>query len=226
MRKVHLLGLAVATALALSACTEGEPEGTPTPSASVETAATPYLPVPSGVELTRPGSQLNVGDHAVVAYEPRQDLVGVLDIQVVRLEKASIKDFSAWQLTEQQKKSTPYYVRSRIENVGDTDLGGRPVPLYIVNEKNVLLEATPFASSFEPCPSTPFPKKFGPGKTTRSCLVYLAPNRGQLEAVSFRPEESFNPITWDGDIEKYQPPKPEKPKKGKKSKNSNKSKNR
>ena len=98
-------------------------------------------------------------------------------------------------------------MRAVIKNVGDTDLGGRPVPLYVVNDDNVLLEATPFASSYQPCPSTPFPDRFKPGDRTRVCLVYLAPKHGQLVSVSFRPEETFNPITWMGDVDKYQPPK-------------------
>jgi hypothetical protein len=211
--------LALVAALTVAGCSSSSDDqprsaGTPTPTPSA--SETPYLPVPSGVQLTPPGSQLAVGDHAVVAYRPRQNEVGALDIQVTDLEKTTIKDFSAWQLSAEQKKSNPYYVRAVIKNVGDTDLGGRPVPLYVVNDQNVLLESTPFASSFEPCPSTPFPDKFGPGDRTRACLVYLAPNHGDLVAVSFRPEETFNPITWTGDVVRYQPPKPEKPaKKGK-----------
>ena len=215
--------LLLAAALTVAGCSsssssDGAPpdsSGTPTPSAS----ETPYLPVPAGVELTPPGSQLSVGDHAVVAYEPRQDVVGALDIQVTKLEKTSIDDFSAWQLTDDQKKSNPYYVRATIENVGDTDLGGRPVPLYVVNDQNVLLEPTPFASSFDACPSTPFPDKFKPGDEAKVCLVYLAPNHGQLVSVSFRPEETFNPITWTGDVVKYEPPKPKKKSKDSKKKN-------
>ena len=213
--------LLLATALTVAGCSSSSDDaapspgsGTPTPTAS----ETPYLPVPEGVELTPPGSQLSVGDHAVVAYEPRQDQVGALDIQVTKLEKTSIDDFSAWQLSDEQKKSNPYYVRATIENVGDTDLGGRPVPLYVVNDQNVLLEPTPFASSFDACPSTPFPKKFGPGDSAKVCLVYLAPNHGDLVSVSFRPEETFNPITWTGDVVKYEPPKPKKSEKGKKGK--------
>lgn len=214
------LGLLVAGVLVLTGCSSGD--DTPdadasSPATTPTTSASPYLPVPDGVELTDPGTLLNVGDHAVVAYRPRQDQVGVLDIEVTRLEKTSIKDFSAWQLSDEQKKSTPYYVRVRVENVGETDLGGRPVPLYVVNDDNVLLESTPFASSFAPCPSTPFPDHFRPGQHETTCLVYLAPHRGQLVSVSFRPEETFNPITWRGEIERYQPPKPEKPKKGQKS---------
>jgi hypothetical protein len=198
--------------------------GSSTP-AGGSTSATPYLPVPDGVVLTEPGSQLAVGDHAVVAYHPRQNVVGALDIQVTALEKTTIKsEFSAWQLNADQQKSNPFFVRATVKNVGDTDLGGRPVPLYIVNDQNVLVEATPFASSFEACPSTPLPEKFGPGARADVCLVYLAPDHGDLVAVSFRPDETFNPITWTGDVVKYEPPKPDKKpgKKGDKGKNKDK----
>ena len=220
MARVHndrvtsrLLGLSAALLLAagsLAACSGDDSSGSSTSSSSGSsgssgsTGASPYLPVPSGVTLTEPGTQLSVGDHAVVAYHPRQDQVGALDIAVTRLEKASMRDFSAWQLTPQQQKSTAYYVRAKVKNVGSSDLGGRPVPLYVVDGDNVLLEATPFASSFEPCPSTPLPKHFKPGAKTDACLVYLAPDHGKLVAVSFRPEESFNPITWSGEVQKAQ----------------------
>lgn len=196
-----------------------EPDAGASTSPGAASSATPYLPVPEGVTLTRPGSQLAVGEHATVAYQPRQDLVGALDIDVTALERASIKNqFSAWQLNGEQRASNPYFVRATVTNVGDTDLGSRRVPLYIVNDENVLVEATPFASSFEACPSTPLPEKFAPGEEAKVCLVYLAPDHGDLVAVSFRPEETFNPITWTGDVVRYEPPKPDKPKKSKDSK--------
>jgi hypothetical protein len=219
-RTAALLLAAALTVAGCSSSDDGQPESagtTPSSPDATETTETPYLPVPAGVELTPPGTHLAVGDNAVVAYKPRQGQVGALDIRVTDLEKATIDDFSAWQLSAQQKKSNPFYVRATVKNVGDTDLGGRPVPLYVVNDKNVLLEATPFASSFAPCPSTPLPDKFKPGDSTRVCLVYLAPDHGDLEAVSFRPEETFNPITWTGDVVKYQPSKPGSSRKPKKS---------
>ena len=190
--------------------------GSPSGSAS----ASPYLPVPEGITLTPQGTHLSVGDQAVVAYEPRQDEVGVLDLTVTKLEQTTTKKtLSAWQLTDAQQKSTPYFVHVSVTNVGESDLGGRRVPLYAVNEDNLLLESTPFASSFEACPSTALPEKFGPGAAADVCLVYLAPNRGSLEAVSFRPEETFDPIYWTGTIEKYVAPKPDKKKKNKKKNN-------
>ena len=214
----RLLGtaaLAVLLSASLLGCSgsdgsDGAGEGE---SASAAASATPYLPVPDGVTLTDQGTHLEVGDPAVVAYEPRQDEVGVLDLNVTKLQQTTVKrSLSGWQLTAAQKKATPYFVRVTVKNVGESDLGGRRVPLYGVNEDDLLLESTPFASSFEACPSTPLPDEFGPGAEADVCLVYLAPDHGTLEAVSFRPDETFDPITWTGEIEKYVPPKPKKKK--------------
>jgi hypothetical protein len=92
-------------------------------------------------------------------------------------------------------------VHATVENVGGTDLGGRGVPLYIVDGRNTLVEASDFASTFKPCPSKALPKKFENGDRTKVCLVYLSPRNGELTAVSFRPTEDFNPIIWTGKVE-------------------------
>ena len=196
-----LLATGVAVALVLGGCSgsdstssaDGGPSATSgssstgassSGSASGAASASPYLPVPDGVELTAQGSQLSVGDDAVVAYEPRQDSVGVLDIKITGMERTTFKrSFQGWQLDDATKRTTPYFVHAVVRNLGDTDLGGRPVPLYIVDGNNTLIESSTFASSFKPCPSTPFPKKFGNGDRMRTCLVYLSPKHGDLTAV-------------------------------------------
>ncbi|MGH3362666.1 MAG: hypothetical protein ACRDOM_09445 [Nocardioides sp.] len=195
----------LAGVLVLSGCSGDEEEPGAETSDSPSESATeeePYLPVPDGVELTAQGSELSVGETATVAYEPRQDVVGALDIRVTKLEKASFKLFVGWKLTPQTRKTQPYFVTAKVTNVGDTDLGGRSVspPLYAVDGDNKLIEASTFASSFKPCPSQALPKKFQNGDTTTTCLVYLAPNRGDLTAASFRPTEAFVPITWTGKV--------------------------
>ena len=163
-----------------------------------------YLPVPEGVELTAQGSDLAVGDSAVVAWEPRQDLVGVLDVTVTRLERTSFEEsFEGWQLNAETRKSTPYFVKVSIENVGDTDVGGRDVPLYAVDATDTLIQASTFQANFFPCPGNGvFPEAFGPGEAKDLCLVYLVPDAGELTAVSFRPNQDFDPITWTGPIKK------------------------
>jgi hypothetical protein len=183
---------------------------------TASTSATPSLPVPAGVELSPEGSQLKVGETATVAYELRQGVVGVLDIKVNRLEKTSFKkSFVGWDLDQGQKKSNPYFVRVTLTNRGDTNLGGRRIPLYIVDGNNTLVEATTFASAFPPCEPGEFPKKFKTGRSTKVCLVFLSPKKGELTAVSFRPTQEFDPITWTGALEKPKPPKPDKGKGGK-----------
>jgi hypothetical protein len=184
-------------------------------SASVTPTETPSpastLPVPAGVELSPQGSQLAVGETATVAYQLPKGEVGVLDLKVTRLEKTSFKkSFTGWDLDQGQKSSNPYFVRVTVTNRGDNDLGGKPVPLYLVDGTNTLVEATTFASAFTPCEPGAFPKRFKPGATTKTCLVYLAPKKGDLAAVSFRPTQEFDPITWTGELEKPKPPKPPK----------------
>src|SRR5690349_7268992 len=53
---------------------------------------TPYLPVPEGVTLTDPGSELGVGESAVVAWRPKAGEVGVLRLTVRQLHHADITD--------------------------------------------------------------------------------------------------------------------------------------
>ena len=223
--RTRLLWLALASALVLTGCnsgggdkagSDGSSAATGASSSSSSASAKPYLPVPEGVDLTAQGSRLKVGDAAVVAYRPRQDQIGALDIRVTRLEKTTFRQsFKGWKLDAATMTTNPYFVHATVKNVGDTNLSGRPVPLYIVDGHNTLIEASTFASTFKPCPSTPFPAKFKPGASTKVCLVFLSPNKGDLTAVSFRPTQEFNPITWTGEL---QAPAPVKPKPSKKSK--------
>ncbi|MGZ6826637.1 MAG: hypothetical protein ACXVGH_07575 [Mycobacteriales bacterium] len=224
VRRARLLVPAVAAALVLTGCngSASTSSSSTSGSSSSSASASPYLPVPDGVSLTPQGSQLKVGDDAVVAYQLPQQKVGVLDITVDRLEKTTFKkSFQGWQLDAATRKTNPYFVRATVKNVGTQDLGGQDVPLYIVDGQNVLIPPTSFKSSFKPCPSTPFPKAFGTGDQAKVCLVYLAPDHGDLTAVSFRPSQAFNPITWTGELvaPKATPSKKKKPRTGKSGKN-------
>lgn len=197
--------------LALTACSGGsdEPGAGESPSAdpdsgSSETAKS-YLPVPEEVELTDQGSELEFGDVASVAWRPRTTTIGVLDIKVKAVERAPLSVFSGFRLDKQTRQSAAYFVRVRITNIGESNLSGTSIPLYLVDGENTLIQASSFASRFAPCPSRPFPRGFKPGGEVDTCLVYLAPDKGDAEAVSFRPFQAFNPIVWTGEEKKYRP---------------------
>jgi len=173
------------------------------PSASVSASPSSYLPVPAGVTLSEQGSALAVGQPATVAWQPRQDTVGVLDVTVDRLERTTIaKSFTGWKIPDSTQSAAPYFVRATVTNRGDTDLSGRAVPLYAVDGAGTLVEATTFASVFKPCRGGVFPDAFTPGATAQVCLVYFVPDKGDLTGVSFRPTQEFNPITWTGELQK------------------------
>lgn len=204
--QTRLAGVVLALSLTASACSGGDDAQPQSQSADGSTASsaaeTPYLEVPEGVELTAQGSELEVGETATVAYRPRQNAIGVLDIRVTSLERANFSLFEGWELTKQTRKTKPYFVRAKVTNVGDTNLGGRPVPLYIVDGDNRLIESSVFTGTFKPCESARFPRKFKNGDSVKACLVYLAPDKGDLTAVSFRPDQEFDPITWTGELTK------------------------
>lgn len=230
MRALGTVLLTSVLALGLAACSGSEEEpdaaASATPSASVSATPSeePSLEVPAGVELTSQGSALELGDTATVAYEVDQSTVGVLDITVTDMRRTTFKEsFQGWKLDKQLRKANPYFVEARFKNVGDTDLGGERPPLYIVDGDDTLVESSTFVTDFDACPSTDFPKQFGTGDKVKRCLVFLAPDAGELVSVSFRPAQEFNPITWSGDVLKLgakrpgeQPAKPGKKKKDEK----------
>ena len=212
--------LLAAAALLLGACT-GSGDGSSGPSGSGDSGdpggsnatvagPTPYLPVPEGVVLTDQGSELGVGETAVVAWRPAKGEVAVLSLRVRQLRRAPIKELADWQLDAAGRTSSLFYVTVTAENLGETDLGGTRIPLYVA-DNSTLVESNAFKTEFRPCPSPALPATFATGDTTTACLVYLVPAHGQLTSVTFRPAAKFNPITWVGKVE--QPAKPKKPKK-------------
>ncbi len=189
-------------------------DGSPSPSPSTETseAEESYLPVPEGVELTDPGSELGLGESAVIAWQPRQNLVGVLDISINRLVKTSFaQSFEGWDVkAEQNKDVTPYFVRATVTNVGDTNLSERLVPLYATDTADTLIEPTKFTEEFKPCPGGTLPRGYLAGESAQVCMVYLIGNGLQLSGVTFRPTEAFEAISWSGEIQQIEKPKDDK----------------
>ena len=212
-----MVGVAASAALALSGlagCSDsGGPSKEPTSTASPTEASSSG--VPEGVALTEPGSQLAFGDSATVAYEVRGK-GSVLELTVSSAKQGQLKDFVGFDMSDPlQKNASYYYVRVAVTNKGDKRFGGVEVPLWGISGTNTLLPPVKFTSAFKKCPTDALPATFAPGATFRTCLVFLSPNKGSLEGVSYRPLASFDPIEWHGEVKKPVAPKP-KPKPRKK----------
>jgi hypothetical protein len=223
-RRTTLAAALVTGALVVSGCSGSSSSSTPaadgstpptphTPSASSSTpdssgssppqsSTAPPTGVVDGVRLTFPGSKLKVGDAARVSWNPDQKTTGVIKVAVTKLEKVPISTFSDFRLRGTVRRSTPYFVHATVTNLGKSDLSHAAVPLYLLDARNTLLQPSRFLALFPPCPSRPLPGTFTRGKKASVCLVYFAPHHGKLVAISFRPTEDFDAITWTGKISK------------------------
>ena len=164
------------------------------------------------MELTAQGSQLEVGDTATVAYEPRQGVVGVLDITVTRLEKTSFKkSFVGWDLDQRPEEVEPLLRARHDHNVGDTDLGGTTGPALRRRRPDTLVEADDVRQRVQAVRARHVPQEVQPGDEDEGLPGLPRARQGDLTAVSFRPTEEFDPITWTGDAGEARAPKPDKP---------------
>jgi hypothetical protein len=201
-----IAAVTTAAALALGGCTsEGAAKDAGGSSGAASSSASPSpsstVPVPEGTDLTEQGSKLSFGDPATVIFEPAEGRGTVLQLTVTSVEQGSLDDFKGFILDDSYKqKASYYYATVTVKNVGEGDVGGVGVPLWGVNSANTLLPAVNFTTGFKPCSSKPLPRSFPKDATLSTCLVYLSPDKGTLEAVSYRPSQEFDPVTWTGDI--------------------------
>ncbi len=166
---------------------------------SEEPALVDGIPVPAGVELTPEGTQLRLGGKAEVAYRAEPGKVAALR---VRVDKVQVTDwrtsFEQWRPPADEV--TPYFVRARLTNLGDTGLGGVVAPLYL-RAGGLLYESTSFTDEFKPCRPRELPSGFPRGAGADVCLVYLVPKGAKAEAVVFRPSADDQAIGWTGKVE-------------------------
>jgi hypothetical protein len=206
-RREACAALLALAALALAGCGGGSSSsaaagspGTSGTTTAGDPGSTHSTGTVQGVKLTDQGTALKVGQAATVSWQPNQKQTGVITMSVTKLEKVPISAFDAWHLNAATKRSTPYFVHATVRNRGTTALSGVRVPLYLLDGRNTLLQASTFRARFPPCPSTPLPAKFTHGRKASVCLVYFAPGHGTLTAMSFRPTQDFDAITWTGPV--------------------------
>jgi len=213
-----LVAATAAAALALAGCSSDagskNASGGSSTSASASSSPSPSstVSVPDGTQLTDQGSKLSFGDTGTVIFEPSQGRGTVLQLTVKSVRQGTLDDFKGFILDDSYKqKASYYYATVSVKNVGEGDVGGVGVPLWGVNSANTLLPAVNFTTSFKPCVTKPLPKSFPKGASLNTCLVFLSPDKGKLESVSYRPSQEFNPITWTGDIATPKPTPTKKP---------------
>ena len=102
----------------------------------------------------------------------------MLNVKVRKVVAADIKALQNWQLDAAGRGSSLYYVTMTVANVGDQDLSGQRIPLYVLDGANALVESSAFKKEFKPCPSPALPDGFVTGEKVTVCQAYLVPKRG------------------------------------------------
>lgn len=171
-----------------------------TSSATSSPTSSPTQEEPKGPQVTEPGTQLEFGQTATVTYRAAKQRA-VLGLTVESAKRGTRADFAGFKLDDPyQRRASYYYVRVKARNLGTKRFGGVDVPLWGISGENTLLPPVRFTSAFAPCPTEPLPDTLRPRDAHRTCLVFLSPDRGSLEGVSFRPTETYVPIEWHGKV--------------------------
>lgn len=198
MLRSTVLATVVTTVLAasLTACVGDDAgESSPTPDPAPTSAAEM-----DAVSATQPGTALEHGDPATLVWQPASDVVGALELTVEGVQERRASVFDGWVADDSLQAARPYFVRVSLTNVGDDDLAGQAVPLYLRDDRGRLGAPWTVGGDFTPCQSGPLPEPFEAGASAEMCLVYLAPDDARIRDMVFEPTEGYDPIVWTGDV--------------------------
>ncbi|WP_410653734.1 hypothetical protein [Amycolatopsis sp. cmx-4-54] len=201
--RIALSAAGCAAVLLLSACGGKEEAGTPAPAPSpAPTSAPSSSPATSGTvpvsnaDATAPGSELKVGERAVVPFKYGKDKSGTIAITVKAIELGPKEDLASY--GEKAKGMTPVYIRLTVENVGGTDLTYSTVSLRAVgpNNKSTGVIITGETSS---CQSESAKKDFKTaGATYETCELQAIRDGGEVGGATFNDGDGYkdDPIVW------------------------------
>ncbi|HET8759342.1 MAG TPA: hypothetical protein VFM58_25210 [Solirubrobacteraceae bacterium] len=190
---------AVALAVAFAAC--GSDSGDASASAP-EPAATPVeVPSDSSAPAGSDDGVLPLGKRAVTDYidytgaEPKKSKLGVT---VVKVRKGKISDLKDFDLDAKQKKTVPYYVDAKYENLGDRALTRSVIEPSIedrAGDEYRPIQLIVLSGTFKPCPEYS-DAKLKPGESFTGCSPVLLPKGKQFDRVRFEGDVTKDPLFW------------------------------
>lgn len=185
--------LALAVVMAACGSDSGSGGGTPPATAAVQAGG----PAPADSA----GKTLALGQRAVtdyVDYGAKNTNPTKVAVTVQKVRKGSIADFKDFDLDAKQKKTVPYYVDAKYENLGSFALTRHLMEPSIEdshgNEYKPLTLIV-LSGTFKPCPE-PSAAKLKPGASFTGCASILLPKRTAFERVRFNGDVTKDPVFW------------------------------
>ena len=205
-----LLVAALPLTLALGACSSDDGESPPRARASVAPHEQPAVsgPIDGSARLTGAGAKLRYGGTAVIRYEAPspQRVKTKLEVELTDVERGSLEDFEGFELGDDVRGTTPYYVRAQFINRGPkeispSDLGSHLQLIDDAGEPESRVTTT-LGNFPGVCRVQLPPHGFRPGQTFADCRIFLVPKGSSPAGVTFprvleyKPPVSDETVTW------------------------------
>ncbi|NUU19954.1 MAG: hypothetical protein HOV68_00325 [Streptomycetaceae bacterium] len=207
---ITLVGTAAALALALTACggdkddqeDNGDARAAPVTAGTNTPAGAQPRPTPvdpAQFPVSKPGTRLELGRPAVIPFDGGKEPSN-LQVTITAVEKGSIEDLTSAGIAvkDEDKASTPYYVRATFKNVGTGDLSySHPTTKFgALDAADRSLGFTVLFGGFKKC-DAPKTDQFANGAEVTGCKVYLVPAGATVASVTYDfPDLSADPVVW------------------------------
>ncbi|MEA5363030.1 hypothetical protein VA596_26100 [Amycolatopsis sp., V23-08] len=195
---------ACAAGLLLSAC--GGESGQAAPAAPASTPAAPASESPESStaaaapagDVTKPGTELKLGERAVVPFKYGTTKSGTIAITVTAIEKGANADLAKY--GDKAKGITPFYLRATIENVDGADLAYASVSLRALGTDGRSTGVI-ITGSTDGCKSGTAGKDFTTaGAKFETCTLQGAREGSEVGAATFDKGDGYDksPLVWKG----------------------------
>jgi hypothetical protein len=213
------VALALAAALALSACGGDSSSSSERAATTAAVATTPAATTPattttpataasgdtaSSPDVSSAGDTLALGKRVVAPYTVYASEIGgkeqhtKLGVTVLRVRKGKISDFKDFNLDTKQKQTVPYYVDTKIENLGQLNLQRFLLDPSIEDadgQEYKPINLIILSGTFTKCPQ-PSKRKLHAGESFTLCAPILLPKGKTYERVRFQGDVTQDPYFW------------------------------
>jgi hypothetical protein len=176
-----------------------------TSAATSSAAGTSSAAASGGGATTAPGTSLKTGQAATVPFTTtlksgKNGPTYKLSVLVQSMTKGTLSDFNGVQLDADEKASTPYYVKTKMTNLGpgkiDTEDNDPSIQIQGVDKTGETQESVTFIGDFPKCDSKTAPNPMAVGSSFETCLTFLV--SGGITKVAYTGTESYvdKPVTW------------------------------
>lgn len=158
-----------------------------------------------GAEFTTPGTQLAIGQSAVlplrIPYEPQVPV----RITVTAIDEGTMADFGQFKVPAEAAEMKPYYVHYTATALGNGNLAGARIGYTLaVDDRNqshttTLTDSKFTGATFDRCRDSTFKMGAAEGTTYTGCRIFLIHRSGSMKGFAFKEFETpyaKSPIIW------------------------------